>query len=314
MTGRGLLQLSGAVIDLVYRVERPPRSGEEALVRGTPVIAPGGGFNAMIAALRSGMKVAYGGPLGSGAFADILLRALKAEGIPALQEPLEDVDQGSCVVMVEDSGERTFLSQAGAEGVMTARRLAALDAADFDWLLLSGYSLSYPGARGALADWLADSPDGAFLVFDPGPAADRIEPRLLAAACARSHWISANASEAAILTGESGADKAAEILASGVRSGGGGAVVRCGADGCWIASAKRSVERIPGFAVEAIDANGAGDAHVGSFIAALARGEDPMRAARLANASAALSTTGPGPATAPGLAEAKALIARAQAA
>ena len=50
--------------------------------------------------------------------------------------------------------------------------------------------------------------------------------------------------------------------------------------------------------VHAIDTNGAGDAHVGSFIAALARGARPAAAARHANVAAALATTREGPATA----------------
>ncbi|MEP6759821.1 MAG: PfkB family carbohydrate kinase, partial [Sporichthyaceae bacterium] len=51
--------------------------------------------------------------------------------------------------------------------------------------------------------------------------------------------------------------------------------------------------------VVAVDTNGAGDVHVGAFLAALARGEDPVRAARSANEAAADAVTRLGPATAP---------------
>jgi sugar/nucleoside kinase (ribokinase family) len=56
---------------------------------------------------------------------------------------------------------------------------------------------------------------------------------------------------------------------------------------------------VPGFPVTAIDTNGAGDTHAGTFIAALARGADARGAARIANAAAAFSVTRRGPATAP---------------
>jgi len=49
--------------------------------------------------------------------------------------------------------------------------------------------------------------------------------------------------------------------------------------------------------------NGAGDAHTGTFIAALAGGADVADAVRTANAAAALSVTRRGPATAPTAAE-----------
>jgi sugar/nucleoside kinase (ribokinase family) len=51
--------------------------------------------------------------------------------------------------------------------------------------------------------------------------------------------------------------------------------------------------------VDAVDLNGAGDAHTGAFMAALAQGLAPAAAARRANAAAAMAVTAPGPATAP---------------
>jgi sugar/nucleoside kinase (ribokinase family) len=60
---------------------------------------------------------------------------------------------------------------------------------------------------------------------------------------------------------------------------------------------------VPGFLVDVLDTNGAGDTHTGTFIAALAGGADELSAARAANAAAALSVTRRGPATAPTAAE-----------
>ena len=60
---------------------------------------------------------------------------------------------------------------------------------------------------------------------------------------------------------------------------------------------------IPAPAVHAVDTTGAGDAHAGVFLAALADGLSPADAARRANAAAALAVTRPGPATSPTRAE-----------
>jgi len=60
--------------------------------------------------------------------------------------------------------------------------------------------------------------------------------------------------------------------------------------------------------VQAVDSNGAGDAHAGVFIAGLAKGLKPAEAARRANAAAALAVTRWGPATSPGTAEVDALL------
>jgi sugar/nucleoside kinase (ribokinase family) len=65
---------------------------------------------------------------------------------------------------------------------------------------------------------------------------------------------------------------------------------------------------VPGFKVEAVDSNGAGDAHAGVFVAGLAQGLSASEAAQRANAAAALAVTRWGPATSPGTAEVDDLI------
>ncbi|MGI9502271.1 MAG: PfkB family carbohydrate kinase, partial [Geminicoccaceae bacterium] len=92
----------------------------------------------------------------------------------------------------------------------------------------------------------------------------------------------------------------------------GGALVRSGADGCVLATAGR-VYYVPGYPVSPIDTNGAGDTHVGSFIAALSEHADPFEAARYANIAAALSTTERGSATAPARSRVEAILREKQA-
>jgi len=69
--------------------------------------------------------------------------------------------------------------------------------------------------------------------------------------------------------------------------------LKLGAKGALVATRERR-EQVPGFAVQAVDASGAGDCFDGAFLAELARGIEPFEAARFANAAAALSTTGYG--------------------
>jgi len=69
--------------------------------------------------------------------------------------------------------------------------------------------------------------------------------------------------------------------------------LKLGREGAYVATpSERRV--VPGFAVEAVDATGAGDCFGGAFVARIVAGDDPFAAARYANAAAALSTTGYG--------------------
>jgi len=70
-------------------------------------------------------------------------------------------------------------------------------------------------------------------------------------------------------------------------------VLKLGAEGC-LASNGRRRERVAGCRVASIDATGAGDCFDGAFIARIPAGDDLFAAARFANATAALATTGYG--------------------
>jgi sugar/nucleoside kinase (ribokinase family) len=281
----------------VTRVDHLPAPGEEV---ETPefLITAGGGFNAMVAARRLGAAVTYGGTLGTGMFAEIVARQLLAEGISIATSRRAAIDQGTCAVIVDRSGERSFISHHGAERRVDADHLEALDAGSHEWALLSGYSLYKPESAAAFVPWLARLGAPPKLMFDPGPIVAGIAKPALDAVMARAEWISANAAEAQALTGTGDPQAAAACLAEGRE----GAIVRSGADGCWLATGGRVVH-VPGFKVHAIDSNGAGDTHDGAFLAARIAGNTSAEAAMLANAAAALSTTRIGPATAPDLKE-----------
>lgn len=299
-----LLQMSGPVVDLIYRVRALPASGEEAEVEGF-MLSPGGGFNAMVAARVAGMAVRCGGSLGTGPLAQIVRAGLERHGIemPRPADPAHD--QGCCTVLVEPSGERTFVASEGAEGHLTAADLAALPLAGCGWMLVSGYTLHYRGAREALAGWLATARELPALVFDPSPLVAGLGAEYLKPALDRAAWISANRREAAHLTGHDDPAESARALARGRA----GALVRDGAAGCVLAT-EQGCRHVPPHPVRPKDTNGAGDSHIGSFIARLDVTGDADHAARYANIAAALSTTVFGPATAPAAAEVERVLAQ----
>jgi len=68
-------------------------------------------------------------------------------------------------------------------------------------------------------------------------------------------------------------------------------VLKCGGEGVYV-SYDRRLERIAGHSVATVDATGAGDCFDGAFAARTIAGDDPVSAARYANAAAALATTG----------------------
>ena len=210
---------------------------------------------------------------------------------------------------MDAGGERTFLTSRGAEATLTPADLARGAAGPRDAVYLSGYGLVHPGNAGRDArlagparratPWCSSTP-GRWPATCPADVLDRV--------LRRGDWLTCNAREAALLTGR--ADPRPRRGARR-RSGRQAAVRRRG--GCWCGPARPGAwsawpgpaapVHVPGFRVDVVDTNGAGDTHTGTFIAALARGADAVAAARTANAAAALSVTRRGPATAPTEAE-----------
>ncbi|PTT33529.1 PfkB family carbohydrate kinase [Pseudomonas sp. HMWF021] len=295
-----MLHTGQVIIDLVMAVDQLPQIGGDVLAQSAAFEA-GGGFNVMAAAVRNGLPVVYLGRHGTGRFGDLARQAMNAEGIHiGIQTPAQR-DTGICVALTDASAERSFISYIGAEGEVTEEDLNSVAAEAGDYVYVSGYSLLHAGKAQALLDWTLALPEGISVVFDPGPLVESPDSPLMRALLPRIDVWTSNSVEALRFTGAAdiaaALDRLAEHLPKDVLM-----VVRDGPQGCWIQQAGER-RQVSGFAVKAVDSNGAGDAHAGVFVAGLAQGLNALEAALRANAAAALAVTRWGPATAPGAAE-----------
>lgn len=302
---RRLVFAGEALVDIVMRVPALPARGGDLLATSAEVTA-GGGFNVMAAAARQGLPVLYAGGHGSGPWGDVIRASLAAEGIAVLRPADQDRDTGFDVALVEPDGERTFVTRLGAEMVRGPRGWDVVPAGPGDAVYVSGYGLAAGETGPALSAWAAALPPGALLFVDPGPLAAQIPAAVLDPVLARCDWLSCNEREAALLAATrltrtdppaspcGPADAARRLLARV------NVIVRAGVAGCYLARrGSAGPVHVPAPRVAAVDTTGAGDAHSGVFLAALASGLSPLAAAARANAAAAFAVTRQGPATAP---------------
>lgn len=288
-----LVVLDSVLVDLTLRVTRLPSRGAD--VRSSQSsLATGGGFNVLAAARRQGLDARYGGRLGHGPFADLARASLAAEGIAVGPDEGGD-DLGVCVVIVDDEGERTFITAPGAELGLSTASLASLDLGLGDLLYLSGYNLAHPELASVIGPWVRSIPANVVVAFDPGARFVDADPVVLDAVLERTDWLLASADESRALAASADVATAARDLLARVREG---VVVHDGRAGCLIA-VDGEVVRVAGFDVTVVDTNGAGDAHNGVFLAGIAMGLAPLDAARRANAAAAIAIESFGPAAAP---------------
>jgi sugar/nucleoside kinase (ribokinase family) len=302
-----LVSVGNVIVDIVMRVGAIPEPGGDVIASGSEITA-GGGLNTMVAAARDGLDVAFGGQYGTGPFGDVVRSALASSGVEVLQPGLDDVDSGYCVALVDDSTERTFVTSVGAEGRLSRADLDRITLEPDDTVFVSGYGLAHAVNGPAIAGWLGTAPDAVRVLLDPSPLVATLAPAVLGSVMARADLVSANGREARLMSPTSaGLPEAVATIAAAAR---GTALVRDGAAGCWVVEAGTPPVLVPGFRVDAVDSNGAGDAHGGVLVAALSRGASLVDAVRRANAAAALAVTSNGPATAPTAAETDAFLTR----
>ncbi|MEU1410614.1 PfkB family carbohydrate kinase [Streptomyces sp. NPDC005731] len=294
------LVLAGNVIaDLVIEVPTlPERGGDVIGTRSETTV--GGGFNTLVAARRLGTEVAFAGLHGTGPHGDLVRAALAAEDIATLLPARAEDDTGFTVALIDGGGERTFVTSFGVEATLTPSDVDTVAARlrPGDLVQLSGYGLVMPGNGPLLSGLTAGLPADITVCLDPAPLVADIPESVLEPVLARTDWLSANAREARLMTGHKDPRSAAEALRERLAPGA-GVIVRADKDGCWLAAPGRTATHVPGFPVDAIDSNGAGDAHVGAFLALLSQGHNPLTAAQGANAAAAYAVGRRGPATAP---------------
>jgi sugar/nucleoside kinase (ribokinase family) len=293
-----LVSLGNVIIDIVAEVPALPERGGDVLASGAR-LEVGGGFNLMAAAARQGLEVAYAGALGHGPFGDLARRALAAEGIaPLLPDTAsEQRDTGFTVVLVDAGGERTFVTAVGAEAGLSGPRLDQVDIRPTDALVISGYGLLHAANRHAILERIPKLSPGTTVCYDPGPLGHTLPDDVVDAVRRRVDWWSCNEREAELINGRTDPAEAARELLVGLQRG--SVVIRTGMSGCLVARPGDEVLEVPGVPVTVVDTTGAGDAHLGAFIAGQAAGLDVQAAARRANVVAALTVSRRGPATSP---------------
>jgi len=302
--GAGRVVLMGQIlVDRVLQGARPIHGGGSEWARdgGTHV---GGGFNALVAARRMGAEAISLSPIGTGPHASMIEAALAREGIVDAGPRVDGVDNGFCVAMIGHDAERTFISTKGAE-TMTPETAWA----DFvrtmspgDVLYIDGYLMDHPANREAAEAALRVLPEGVRVLLDVSPVIGIPESLPTHHAI-----ISMNSVEARAIAKQSRLDGYLPFDSLSCRLAqtlGRDTLIRLGASGAYFArsvgpDSKTSAAQIPTPTVDAVDTNGAGDAHTGVLAASLALGIPLERGLVLANCAGALASTVPGPASCP---------------
>lgn len=295
-----------ALVDVVVEVPDLPVRGQNVMAASATDYA-GGAVTVLVAAARFGAECVQAGAIGTGPHGDLVRGALASEGISAPAPPVEDLDTGICVVMVEPSAERTFVTTLGAERRITVESLSTSAPRSGDLVCVTGFSLALDSTRDPLLAWLPTLDPDVVVVLDPGAAFADLPHNVRAAMLDVTDVWSSNAEEAEGLLRAVGQEPPTDLaeLTTAIAPllrGDAVAIVRDGPEGCAV-HVDGATTYVPGFPQAPVDTNGAGDTHTGALLAEVAAGTPWAEGCRRANAAAAIKVTRRGPESAPTAAE-----------
>jgi sugar/nucleoside kinase (ribokinase family) len=217
---------------------------------------------------------------------------LTAQGISPLVKL--EAENGCCYCLVEEDGERSFLSLHGAEYLFSRTWMDGFDYSRTDSVFICGIEVEDP-AGDEIVSFVYERPR-LDLYFAPGPRINHIGKDRMARLLARRNSLGEgpilhlNETEALEFSGSNTVEGAADSL---FRQTENRLVITVGARGCYYRDAQGGAF-VPGLPARVLDTVGAGDAHCGTIIACLKQGMNLRAACERANAIGAAVVEVPG--------------------
>ncbi|SBT38365.1 carbohydrate kinase family protein [Micromonospora narathiwatensis] len=285
-----IVVVGDVITDVVAVLSGPLATGSDT---AAGIRFSGGGQAANTAAwlAAQGAEVTLAAAVGDDEAGRERVAELERVGVACAVERHEDYPTGTVIVLTHD-GERTMISQRGANLRLTAAQIdrALAEAPDAGHMHLSAYTLLDAGSRGAGLRALAAARErGLTTSVDAASAA----PLRRVGATAFLTWVRdvdlllVNTDEATVLAG--GLDPAAQgrALTSVARR----VVVKRGAAGAVWVDRTGVVEAAPARGVPVVDVTGAGDAFAAGLLTAWRAGADPRAALSRAGDLGALAVS-----------------------
>ncbi|MCY3680551.1 MAG: adenosine kinase [Gemmatimonadetes bacterium] len=240
----------------------------------------GSAANTMIALANCGGRGYYGCKVAEDADGAFYLRDLNTAGVACNLSHRGEGVTGKCLVMITEDADRTMNTFLGITSTFGVAQVEDAVIADSQYIYIEGYLVAaddgFEAAQAAQKVAQAHGTKVALTLSDPSIVA-AFKDRMTALVDAGVDMLFCNEDEGRIFTDAEATEEAFDALRQRV----GGLALTYGAEGARICDGG-DVVHAPGFEVDAVDTNGAGDSFAGAYLFAVTRGYDAAQAARLA--------------------------------
>lgn len=268
------LVIGAAMLDIVVKMERLPKSGEDMYMDSQEMTVGGCAYN--VADILKHFHIPYTlfAPVGRGVYAEIIEKQLIKNGHTSFIRA--EQDNGYCMCIVESNGERTFLTLPGVECKFKKQWFEKIKADEYDSVYICGYEIEGEGGE-SIIEFLEEHPEMT-VYYAPGPRITYIDREKHNRIMRLHPIIHLNDKEAFDFIQKDTIENAAIELYNHSQNA---VIITLGAEGAYLKTKEGKI--IPSQKVKAIDTIGAGDSHIGTIIAMRKNGADFENAVKIAN-------------------------------
>ncbi|WP_018184856.1 carbohydrate kinase family protein [Kaistia granuli] len=264
-----MLVIGDVMTDVIVRPDGPLVVGSDR--RAKIGLYPGGsGCNQAAWLAHLGIPVAFAGRVGRRDLGE-QEQALRDAGVVPVLAADDTRATGMLIVLLSEGGERSFLTDRGANDGLCDHDLPFSMLNQLDLVHVSGYALFTPGPRAAVMSLMAVArARGITVTVDPASVGflEEVGPSNFLGWTSDASIIFPNAEEAACLTGTRNEAEQIRFLTARYDL----AVIKRGAAGA--EAANQSIRlKAPAPQVKVVDTTGAGDAFLAGFLAARLAGK-----------------------------------------
>lgn len=271
-----ILIIGSTALDIIIQIPHLPVTGEDIHVTSQTFSLGGCAYNASDILRLWDVPYILCSPVGEGVYADIVRDKLQKKGIP-ISISVAGADNGCCYCMVEESGERTFISHHGVEYSFQKSWIETIDMEQVDSVYICGLEIEETGGN-EIIDFLEEHQEFT-IFFATGPRICKIDAKKMERIFQLSPIIHLNEGEATSYTQTNSVEEAARVLYERTRNA---VIITCGERGAYLMEQGKGTY-ISGYEAKVVDTIGAGDSHIGAVMAGYQQGKKISDAVKIAN-------------------------------
>lgn len=270
-----VLVIGAIVLDIIVEMKSLPKTGEDVCINSQTMSLGGCAYN--VVQILEALNTPYTlfAPIGTGIYSDFITKELEKENIKA-EIKIDEKDNGYCLCIVENGGERTFITYTGVEADFERKWFENIDVSEYDSVYISGYEIEEKGGD-SIIEFLEKNTN-LIIYYAPGPRINYISKEKNEKIMKLNPILHMNEKEALEYTKENSVKKAIKKLRKESENI---VIITLGENGSLVFD--KEIEKIPTRSVNVVDTIGAGDSNIGAIIARRKMGDDILSSVKIAN-------------------------------